>query len=295
MKVILSLLVVLTVISAAGYLFLQQHDVQKPLPEERVGNTRVDEKLHKYKKLMTTDPLWYLHPELNGQLKEYFEEPEEGKSDEFIKEKRAFIQMTGDLLEKGEIKLGEPIEDFDAGRKPIEQVIIHHTDTPEDIEYTYIHGIHFYTLYVMPIFMDPENSNYGEPVYSGHYDKSGNQVFYGYHYLVKPDGSYKKALKDEYKGYHARSANTNSVGISFIGNYDTKKPSDASLQTAKKIADEYPNTKLLGHREVVPGTTCPGDTFLGKDGWKGQLTFLNNNSTRHYPSLTYSSIYLYDF
>lgn len=224
-----------------------------------------------YEKIITTDPLWYKNPKLKPKLDQYFREPEEGKSQEFIKEKRAFIQMVGNLLEAGKVKLGDPIENFDEERLPIDTVVIHHSETAENVDFAYIHGIHLFTLYVIPAFDNPQNSVYGKPVFSGHYNDKGQQVFYGYHYIVKPDGTYKQTLKDENIGYHARGANSNSIGVVIIGNYDKKKPTEKAIIGVKKILENYPDKKIVGHREVTPDTDCPGDTFFGKNGWKNEL------------------------
>lgn len=222
-------------------------------------------------KIISEDPLWYQNPKIKPMLDKYFREDEEGKSEEFIKEKRAFIQMVGDMLEDGKVKLGQPLENFDEGRLPVDTVVIHHSETAETANLNYINGIHLFTLYIIPAFDNPENSNYGKPVYSGHYDEKGNQVFYGYHYIIRPDGTYKKVLKDEHIGYHARGVNANSVGITIIGSYDKKRPSSSAIKTVKEILETYPGKRVVGHREVTPDTDCPGDTFFGENGWKKEL------------------------
>lgn len=222
-------------------------------------------------KIISTDPLWYQNPKLKPLIDLYFREKEEGKSKEFINKKRAFIQMVGDLLKQGKVKLGKPLENFDEERLPIDTVVIHHSETAENATPEYINAIHLFTLYIIPAFDNPKNSNYGKPVYSGHYDEKGNQVFYGYHFIVKPDGTYKKVLKDEYIGYHARGTNINSIGIVIIGSYDKKKPSSLAINSVKEILDDYQGKRIVGHREVTPDTDCPGDTFFGENGWKKDL------------------------
>lgn len=231
-----------------------------------------EKRFAQYKNIMMTEDVWYLHPTLKPQIDKYFIEPEEGKPEAFIQEKRAFIQLVGTMLENGEVKLGEPLEDFDEAREPIDKVVIHHTDTAENIPPSYVHGIHLFTLYVVPIFMNPENSNYGKPVFSGHYNDKGNQVFYGYHYLVQPDGKYRQTLQDQYLGYHAKGANAASIGIAIIGSYNEKNPSQNVIQSIQEILQKYPQQEIYGHREVTPDTEYPGETFLGENGWKNQIT-----------------------
>lgn len=263
------LLIILIILGVSGgvWWWLEQRNIPINQAPPFVSQSNFKE----MEEIITTDPLWYQHPRVKPKLDEYFREEETGKSEVFIKEKRAFIQLVGNMLEEGKVKLGEPLENFDEGRQPVNLLVIHHTETSDEANLAYINAIHLFTLYIIPAFDNPENSLYGKPVFSGHYDSSGKQVFYGYHYLVRKDGTSTQVLRDEYLGYHARSANSYSIGVALIGSFNENPPTEASLQTVREILQKYPDTQVLGHREVVSDTECPGDTFLGPGGWKSRL------------------------
>lgn len=265
--IIFTLILILVVISIVSVFLLKNNQNM----EEKGPGAGYQERLKEYASIMEKEPLWYQNEKLKPQLDRYFRKSEEEASADFIQEKRAFIQMVGTMLEQDKVKLGEPLENFDEERKDVDMVVIHHTETSEESDFNYIHGIHLFTLYVIPIFDNPQNSNYGKPVYSGHYDEKGRQVFYGYHYLVRPDGTVKKTLKDEALGYHARQVNSHSVGIALIGSFQQSIPSQKTLESVRQILKQYPSTQIVGHREVVETTDCPGNTFLGDSGWKKEL------------------------
>lgn len=101
----------------------------------------------------------------------------------------------------------------------------------------------------------------------------------GYHYLIDSFGNvYEgKSGGDYVVGAHAYCNNTNTIGVSFIGDYRQHLPSNAALNSAEKLLGELANLyeldldefshwhgknlrNLIGHRDVG-ATECPGDAL----------------------------------
>lgn len=104
----------------------------------------------------------------------------------------------------------------------------------------------------------------------------------GYNYIIDPQGNiYEgRAGGEMVIGAHGGKANTGSIGISVMGNYETGDVSDASLvaltrliSEKTKIHDIDPTGKsvfrgqmmpnVLGHRDVM-STSCPGQKLYDK-------------------------------
>ena len=104
----------------------------------------------------------------------------------------------------------------------------------------------------------------------------------GYNYLVDPDGNiYEGHLGgDGVVGIHANAANSGSMGVAFMGDFEYITPADPMLDAAVELlawkadqrdinvyesSDSLPNIEwglpnLMGHRDVYGGfgTSCPG-------------------------------------
>ena len=182
------------------------------------------------------------------------------------------------LLVDGEIYLGSEGHNFDADRKKIGKLIIHHTAEDPGMRLNRLSAIQLIRLYV-PYYANPtsEPEKYikGKPIYSGHFYNS-KQVFWAYHWIVRTDGSYERILKDEYVGWQAGNWDTNceSVGICLDGDFRGESvPGLSMLEGVATVINEnyadVPKDQILGHREVNEKTECPGDKFL--DGWKSQI------------------------
>lgn len=162
---------------------------------------------------------------------------------------------------------------WDAERKTIDTIIIHHTSHDKPLTLTRLNTMHLLRLY-MPFFKNPSEENKfikGRAISSGHYMQK-KQVFYGYHWLVRLDGSIERLLKDEYIGWHAGNwdINTRSIAICIDGNFEKGSPKVKVIQSiANLINENYPKVeteKILGHREITKKTVCPGKEFLSV--WK---------------------------
>nr|DBA20386.1 TPA: hypothetical protein GDO54_017174 [Pyxicephalus adspersus] len=98
--------------------------------------------------------------------------------------------------------------------------------------------------------------------------KNGNKwCDIGYNFLIGGDGSILEGRGWKTVGVHAANANSVNIGISFIGTFTSRAPSNAALNAAKRliscgvakgyIKKEY---RLRGHRNVNK-TECPGNSL----------------------------------
>lgn len=172
------------------------------------------------------------------------------------------------LLREGAVTLGEAGPNWDAERQAIDTVVVHHTSSGGPMDLARLNAIHLLNLYV-PKYHNPGPDFEiigGTPIYSGHADQAGRQVFYGYHWLIREDGSRERLLPDEAIGWHAGdwAVNTRSVAICFDGDFETGRPSLKALESAADlVAQGYAgveSAKILGHNAIVP-TVCPGNEF----------------------------------
>ena len=60
--------------------------------------------------------------------------------------------------------------------------------------------------------------------------------------------------------------------MAFVDELEDARPMDAAIVAAREIIGGYPDCRVIGHREVISGTACPGNLFLGEAGWKSELT-----------------------
>lgn len=220
-----------------------------------------------------TDPLWYLSEEFLN-LKDGLFVDSDHDTEEIKNSRRLFISKLGNLLQEGSIPLAQEGLNFDEERESIDTIVIHHTgdstaaaSNPID----YLNALHLLRLYI-PEFRNEKREYYRQPLWSNHFWK-GKLVFFGYHYLIWPDGLHEQLLKDEYIGWHCGNwkYNKKSIAICFLADLEYAKPSSSALKTAKEIITKYKPVEILGHTEIKEGTTCPGSKFLGDDGWKRNL------------------------
>jgi hypothetical protein len=89
----------------------------------------------------------------------------------------------------------------------------------------------------------------------------------GYHKVILPDGSVADGRPEYAVGAHALGANSRSVGISLVGDFDVNLPSPAQLASlvalTADLAGKYgvSPAAIVGHRDVYKDTTCPGRIF----------------------------------
>lgn len=217
-------------------------------------------------------PDWYitLHP----LLQEYFYDRyvnKEKKPEEWHKFRQEFLILVSGLLKEGRVGLSNKTLGFDEERKKIDAIVIHHSGRDHSTPLEIFNGLHLINLYAR-VFSDSDKEFYGQPITSDHY-YNGKQTFIGYHYIVWPDGKFEQVLKDEYIGWHCGNwgYNRRSVGVCIHDDLIEKMPTPEALKVVRKIIKKYNPKDILGHREVLSTTVCPGNLFLGENGWKKEL------------------------
>jgi len=87
--------------------------------------------------------------------------------------------------------------------------------------------------------------------------------FVGYHWLIEPDGTVKRARMENEIGAHDAGENTNSIGICLAGNFNLSLPTEAQTASASRLLGEIrtrwkiPITRIEPHR-WDDDTDCPG-------------------------------------
>ncbi|MEK7173318.1 MAG: peptidoglycan recognition family protein [Patescibacteria group bacterium] len=168
--------------------------------------------------------------------------------------------------------------------QPIDMIVVHHSALDSDVTWVKISNLQRVTLY-KPRYESPDTNPYltGEP-HSGHFrpvDGEWREVFYAYHWYIRPSGECERWLLDREVGWQAGNWNVNcrSIAICFAGDYSQGKPTEEALDASASLIAGYIKkfpaikleTNVIGHREVNKKTICPGNEFLGPDGWKQVL------------------------
>ncbi len=220
---------------------------------------------------------------------------------EIDKRRYEYRQFFERALASGEVVLATTGSNLDKQRQPVDTVVIHHTSNKPGYRLGYLNAVHLLNIYA-PYFANPtderEKSLKGQALWSGHFYQ-GQQVFWGYHWLMRMDpvrnkireisadspkanrtsnrmnGSFDRLLSDDQIGWHAGNwqINKRSVAICLDNDYENKDPGDDILQKlAAHIKKYYPAIKaqnIIGHCEAKAGTTCPGSNFIKT--WKPKL------------------------
>jgi hypothetical protein len=87
----------------------------------------------------------------------------------------------------------------------------------------------------------------------------------GYHRVIEGDGGILDGRKIQWRGAHAKGANTGSVGVCVVGDNTkasqrwTSRQEDALAVLLTHLCRVYPMARVAGHRDL-PGqqTVCPG-------------------------------------
>lgn len=223
----------------------------------------------KWHDALTTRHDWYrvIYPEFEQILAKY-----EGSDISTRKASRdavyGFLEL---LLQEGRVMLGEKGKDWDADRKPIDTVVIHHTKVKSGITWQRLDAMHLLRLYAKSYHApSTEKEIEGRPLWSNHFrgdDGKRRIVFYAYHWIVRQDGTAERLLNDNEIGWQAGNwdINCRSIGICLDGDYEHTPPPNAMIEGVKRlIGEEYANvmrSRIMPHKNVNPTTTCPGDWF----------------------------------
>lgn len=212
-------------------------------------------------------PDWYirLHDDFK-RLELLAEQQENNPSHKQIKgEAYALVERA---LRENHLPLGVSGEDFDRERRPIDTIVIHHTKNAPGITLDQLNAMQLLRIYGDYYANPTEDQRFlrGQPVWSGHF-YNDRQVFWGYHWLIRTDGTTEQILDDQYIGWHAGNwdINSRSIGICIDDDLSGHAPSNLVISTiARVIQDRYPQVQpehIIGHRGANPSTSCPGDTF----------------------------------
>lgn len=190
--------------------------------------------------------------------------------------RRQVYELVGEMLSRQAIPLASTGPDLDGERKPLDTIVIHHTEEDPNIALPTLSAIGLLRQYG-PQYLENDVLGHqvrGKPLWSGHF-RQGSMVFFAYHWLVRPDGTAERLLEDSAIGWHAGNwdINTRSIGIALSGNYEHAIPPTTQITAAAQIIrGSYPliaPERVLGHCEIHPTATCPGDRFL--EAWKQRL------------------------
>ncbi|MEI2612174.1 MAG: peptidoglycan recognition family protein [Candidatus Promineifilaceae bacterium] len=85
----------------------------------------------------------------------------------------------------------------------------------------------------------------------------------GYHFVVAGEGQCYAARPLTVRGVHVRAANTGTVGLVLLGNFEDHPPAPAQLDTLDRLlvylTEHYTGiTHLAGHGDFNEETVCPG-------------------------------------
>jgi hypothetical protein len=241
----------------------------------------MDVKLYfnKWEKLLGNND-WYLNivPDLAAIRESAKTEKEK------VKIKGSIYEFFRKMLNDGKIALGKDVGIWDKERKPIDTIVIHHTEmdpglTPDML--SAITLIRLYASYYAKPYDEKDKNITSSPISSGHI-RNGKQVFWPYHWIVRMDGSVERLLNDNEVGWQAGDweVNCRSVAIVLDNNFENLKPSSTVLNGVAKIIREQYNfvskENIKGHREVKKGgtTSCPSNLFLSSGpvgGWKDDV------------------------
>lgn len=103
-----------------------------------------------------------------------------------------------------------------------------------------------------------------EAIHNMHKNENG-WAGIGYHYYIRLDGSVYKGRPDNAIGAHCQGCNTNTLGVSFEGNYDSRaempiEQFNAWCELKAYLCSQYGNMPVYGHREKG-SSECPGKNF----------------------------------
>lgn len=106
-----------------------------------------------------------------------------------------------------------------------------------------------------------------------HKDRGWSDI--GYHYVIRRNGEIEKGRPDARIGAHARGANSDSIGIVWVGTNSPSPEQEKSLFSLISFLMGKYNVKgdnVLGHREAVKTSkTCPN---LNMDRVRAELIFV---------------------
>lgn len=104
-----------------------------------------------------------------------------------------------------------------------------------------------------------------EEIHEWHKERGFDGI--GYHYVVRRSGEVEEGRPHYWQGAHVRGYNNESLGVCLIGKDEfTMKQMYALEMLLYQLKVLYPNSKVIGHRDLDNKKTCPN--FDVKDWWE---------------------------
>src|SRR5579884_865982 len=131
-------------------------------------------------------PDWYIR--LSGELEQLFF-PVVHDNLQLKAFRNQVYELVEELLESNAIPLAERGQDLDQARRPVDTIVIHHTEEAPDMSLGKLSAIGLVRQYARQYLSDDVLGRCvrGEPIWSGHF-RNEAMVFFAYHWLVRPDG-----------------------------------------------------------------------------------------------------------
>ena len=85
----------------------------------------------------------------------------------------------------------------------------------------------------------------------------------GYHFVITPDGKVYTGRPITAIGSNVENQNTHVIGICYIGNFETGKPTEAQIKSGIALVQDLFKIKRFmnkGHKDLM-ATACPGKNF----------------------------------
>jgi N-acetylmuramoyl-L-alanine amidase len=84
-----------------------------------------------------------------------------------------------------------------------------------------------------------------------------------YHFVIAADGKIFEGRSIGVRGAHVRGANTGSVGVVLLGNFEEAAPPEIQLRATRELIDHLRSshhgiTHLAGHHDFNLDSVCPG-------------------------------------
>lgn len=88
----------------------------------------------------------------------------------------------------------------------------------------------------------------------------------GYHFVIRRNGTVEDGRPHDVVGSHVKNYNSRSIGICLVGGINAKGAPENNFTAAqfeslslllRAQKRTYPNTKIVGHRDLDSGKACP--------------------------------------
>lgn len=161
------------------------------------------------------------------------------------------------------------------GPRPITEIVIHHSGSPQSAAYTAVQTVEGYKRYHMqsvhPGIYSDESTWGSLPAQEGFPDGYSNGTGYNtndidYHFLISAAGEVIVGRPLSSIGWNASNwgSNVRNIGICFIGNFDSVQPTEAAIQAGIKLVSDllvrYSIYTISQHSQYA-AKSCPGYVF----------------------------------